>query len=244
MFGIVGFLSEMLSPTPIVQFISSGLTLFSYACIAVLSKRMSFKELFKVLMPLNIINIARTYAEGALFWVRFKPVLDPALDYANTKIQVGIEAIRNNVTVTREYLNQTLGKEFFEIDSQLNETVRSIPSFIDEKGITDFLSSVPTWAYAILLIITVIWVGSSLLIKLLNNLFTAVTYPIIYFILLCCVVVFKMNIIYVYVILNIGWLPLATTVDSFLRIYILRALFFRFLKKHPLIFAYSEGHPL
>jgi len=52
--------------------------------------------------------------------------------------------------------------------------------------------------------------------------------------------VFKLNVVYVYLFPQF-WLPIAATVDSFLRIYLLRALFFRLLKNHPLINSYAEG---
>ena len=237
MFGVIGFISSMVSCSPITRVISSGLTFFSYACISVLSKRMSFRELFRVLMPLNLFNVIKSYADTGYMILKYRSMFGGLLDWGNEYFWLNLDAIGNNETLTAEFINKTKGPEFLGIVEKVNNT----SNFLDHPYLSDinsFIEGIPTWVLAIIVGVILLYVAADFIIIFLSNMFTAITYPIIYVLAAFACIVFRLNVYYAYLIPHM-WLPIAATVDSFLRIYILRALFFRFFKNHPLIASYA-----
>jgi hypothetical protein len=240
MFGIIGFVSSMLSYSPISKFISSGFIIFSYASIAVLSKRLSFKELFKVLMPLNIINIIKSYLETGYMMMKMRGILGSILDWANDYLWLGIDAVKQNKSLTMEFINQTKGKEFLDMTLKINSTANLIPNIPYSNEISNFLEGIPDWLSIFALIILIFYIMGEFIFMFLSNLFTIITWPIIFVMSAIFCLHFKVNIFYAYLI-PCFWVPIAAVVDSFLRIYIFRFIFFRLLKNNPLISSYAKG---
>lgn len=224
LFGVIGLTSQLLAPSPITYFIGSSLVFFSYSTIAVLSKKLNFKELFYILIPLNIMQITKSYASLGLFYLKFKPILDQMEEYYG----IAIETVRDNVTLTPDYLKE-VGTDI----SLLNVTV----PYVDKIEV--FTQNIPTWAFGVIGVVLVLYMASDLMIQFLSNAFTVLTYPIVLIITALCVTFYGVTPMAIYYVPRL-WIPIASVIDSFLRIYILRALFFRLLKNHPLIKTYAE----
>jgi len=248
MFGVVGFVSSFVSPDPITRAISAGLTLFSYACISVLSMKLSFRELFRVLMPLNVFNIVKAYADTGYMMLRYQSLFGDWIKYANQHfwyLSDLNELVKNNQTLTLELINSTKeGKDFIDMTLKLNETAHQINGLTPDLPFlgdaAKFIEGLPVWVVMIALIVGILFAGSEFFFSLISNAFTIVTCPIIFVLGVVCVINFRLNVWYVYLIPQL-WVPVAATVDSFLRIYLLRALFFRFFRNHPLISQYAKG---
>ena len=221
MFGVIGFSSKLFAPSPITYAIGSGLILFSYSCIAVLSKKLSFKQLFVVLVPLNILNIISAYASLAYTYMKYQPLYDSLFQYAD----VVIYNAKNNITTPtmREYFNTT-DKSFPSLEFEI--------PYIDK--ISSALTGLPDWVWIILLVLIIGYVAFDLVLKFLENVFTTLTYPVIIIALSLMIIKSDLPTSLIYFIPQL-WIPIAATFDSFLRIYILRALFFRFMRNHPYI---------
>jgi len=245
MFGVVGFVSSFVSPDPITRAISSGLTIFSYACISVLSMKLSFKELFRVLMPLNVLNVVKAYADTGYMMLRYQSMFGGLLKYVNQHFWYVTDLAKSNQTLTLELINSTQeGRDFIDMTLKMNETTNQIDNLIPDLPFlgdaAKFIEGLPTWVLMIILILVILLSASELLFKLISNAFTIITYPIIYVLVALLVIHFRLNVWYVYLIPQL-WVPVAATVDSFLRIYFFRALFFRFFRNHPLISQYAAG---
>ena len=225
MFGVIGLSSQMLSPSPIMYAIGSGLAIFAYSTIAVLSTRLSFRELFSVLMPLNIINAIKSYVELGYFYLKYQPFFDQVSNLGN----LVLEAAKKNVTLTSDYLTDNLGSDVLRFNL-------SIPY---KEKFVNFVNGVPDWVAVVLFILILGYMGCDLILSVVSNLFAIITLPIVFAVTSVLIVSFNLNISYIYFALRI-WIPIATTIDSFLRVYILRKLFFKFMKNHPLIKTYAE----
>jgi len=248
MFGVVGFVSSFVSPDPITRAISSGLTIFSYACISVLSMKLSFRELFRVLMPLNVFNVLKAYADTGYMMLKYQSMFGGLVKYFNQHFWYVFdlnELVKNNQTLTLELINSTKeGQDFIDMALKLNETASQINSLTPDVPFlgdaAKFIEGLPMWAMVIILVLVGFFAATELFFSLISNAFTIVTYPLIFVLGTLLILHFRLNVWYVYLIPQL-WVPVAATVDSFLRIYILRALFFRFFRNHPLISQYAKG---
>jgi len=247
MFGVVGFVSSFVSPDPITRAVSSGVTIFSYACISVLSMKLRFRELFRVLMPLNVFNVVKAYADTGYMMLKYQSMWGNLVKYVNQHFWYVFdlkELVENNQTLTLELINSTKeGQGFIDMASKMNETAslfNNIPFIDDVSQWGEFIENLPTWVLGIVLILMIFFTASELFFSFISNAFTIVTYPIILLLGVFLVIHFRLNVWYVYLIPQF-WIPVAATVDSFLRIYFFRALFFRFFRNHPLISQYAKG---
>jgi len=228
MFGVIGLSSQMLLPSPILYAINSGLSVFAYSAIAVLSKRLSFRELFNVMMPLNILNAVSAYLNLGYFYLKHQSLFNQINEFG----RVAIEAAKNNVTLSSDYLVENMGSDVLRFNT-------SIPIIEQVKTAIPDLSFIPDWVAYLLAVCIFIYMVLDLSFSIISNIFTIITIPIIYIAIVLIAFEFNLGYLYIYFIPKI-WIPIAATVDSFLRIYILRALFFRFMKHHPLIKSYME----
>jgi len=245
LFGMIGFVSSFVSPDPITRVVSSGVTIFSYACISVLSMKLSFREMFRVLMPLNLLNIVKAYADTGYMMLRYQSMFGGLLKYVNQHFWYVADLAKSNQTLTLELINPTQeGRDFIDMTLKMNETTNQINNLIPDipflGDAAKFIQGLPAWVLGIVLIIVLFFTASELFFSFISNAFTIVTYPLIFVLGTLLVLHFRLNVWYVYLIPQL-WVPVAATMDSFLRIYILRALFFRFFRNHPLISQYAAG---
>lgn len=228
LFGSIGLISTSFSASPIIWAIGSSLTLFAYSSIAILSKRITFKQLFITLIPLNIINAIASYAKVGLLYLKYQPIYDLASKYSIKYMEVSKLARENNITLTEDYLNNSLGPDLYQFRSAINRT--------SNKKI-DFLEKIPNPVYYTFFAILVIYVSADFILGFIQNMVSLITYPIVMVISMLVAVHYNISIVVAYFVPQI-WLPIAATIDSFLRIYILRGIFVRFLRTHPLIKQY------
>jgi len=241
LFGMIGFVSSFVSPDPITRVVSSGVTIFSYACISVLSMKLSFREMFRVLMPLNLLNIVKAYADTGYMMLRYQSMFGGLLKYVNQHFWYVADLAKSNQTLTLELINSTQeGRDFIDMALKMNETNTLIPDIPFLGDAAKFIQGLPAWVLGIVLIIVLFFTASELFFSFISNAFTIVTYPIILLLGAFLVIHLRLNVWYVYLIPQL-WVPVAATVDSFLRIYFFRALFFRFFRNHPLISQYAAG---
>lgn len=223
MFGIIGLSSRFFSSSPITYAIGSSLTIFSYSTIAILSKKLTFKELFTTLIPLNIINALSSYVTMGFTYIKYQPFFDMVFEYGD----VFINATKHNTTVPglKEYFNTT--------EKQI------LPKFEIPylNSINQFFNEIPIWVYLILGVLIIIWVLADIIISFISDLFFWISYPLITLGIAFLIIYSDTPASLIYFLPKI-WIPIASTVDSFLRIYVLRALFFRFFKNHPLVKQY------
>lgn len=254
MFGIVGFVSGMISPTPIVKVISSGLTIFSYTAIAILSKRLSFRELFTAMLPLNLINIVRSYADLGLMILKYQGGVGEVTRTLSEFVFLASEAHAINQTVTPEMVNEAIGPDAWTTILQVSHASNAVAGATDVSSsivhglpvigpVVEFFFSLPEWVGLLAGFFIIIYMVLDSAISILSNLFTLISSPIILVLSTFTVIHLKTNIAYIYIALA-AWLPIAATVDSFTKIYVFRILFFRFMRNHPFIAAYAEGGPL
>lgn len=183
--------------------------------------------------------MVKAYAETGFTILIVQSLFGRWFDWGNEYFQVVRDGLANNETITAEYLNKTVSTDALNAIGKVTNMTSNLSNHPQLIKIQEYVEGVPAWLLIIIMLFLTINVCFDLVIAGLQNAFLIMTYPIIYALTALLILLFRLNIIYIYVIPQL-WLPLAATVDSFLRIYILRALFFRFFRNHPLISTYAS----
>jgi len=247
MFGIVGFVSEILSPTPIMKVLSSGLIFFSYATIAILSKRMKFRELFMALVPFNVFNIIDSYADLGMTIIKYQGTWGELSRLFTEYFWLKWDAVEANQTVTKEMILEKLGEKGFIIAKGVSDAASTVNGTINFTGNLPYVSeagklidSFPEWVKILAIIIMGIYLFLDMATYILSNLVLFFGGPLFIIAISMIIIQTRANFAYLYVAF-IAWPPIAAVFDSFIRIYIFRAIFFRLLRRHPLIQSYADG---